>query len=200
MFVSIKIMWSGSFSNLASEALPVWTATCHGLEFAAQIQTTPQQWNNSAQGTKSAAFHIIDQSILLHRHDLGIRYTALDWFRSYLSQWIESVLINGSLSSHRNLSFGVPQESVLTSLTLYTIPFGTIALEHGLDFHLYADGMRRYMTFKLKNMESLLQIFSNIQNTALIGSPGRQMICYNWTWTKQKFDDEQKPRESRYYK
>ena len=140
----------------------------------------------------SAAFHIIDQSILLHRHDLGIRYTALDWFRSYLSQWIESVLINGSLSSHRNLSFGVPQESVLISLTLYTTPFGTIALEHGLDFHLYADGMRRCMAFKLKNMESLRQIFSNIQKYGIDRKPWTtdDMLQLNmdktevWWWTK----------------
>ena len=61
-----------------------------------------------------AAFDTIDHNIVLQRlHELGIRDAALDWFKSYLSQQRQSVVINGTQSSHRNLSFGVPQASVL---------------------------------------------------------------------------------------
>ena len=81
----------------------------------------------------SAAFDTIDHTILLQRlHELGIRYAALDWFRSYLSQRRQSVVINGTRSSYRNLSFGVHQGSVLGPIlfTLYTTPLGAIARKY----------------------------------------------------------------------
>ena len=45
----------------------------------------------------SAAFDTIDQEMLLSRlrKYIGLRDTALNWFRSYLSQRQQSVLING---------------------------------------------------------------------------------------------------------
>ena len=46
----------------------------------------------------------MDHIILLERlHELGIRDAALDWFKSYLSQRRQSVVINGTRSSHRTL-------------------------------------------------------------------------------------------------
>ena len=71
----------------------------------------------------SAVFDTIDHTILLQRlHELGIRDAALDWFRSYLNQRKQSVVINGTRSSYQNLSFGVPQRSVLGPILfiLYT--------------------------------------------------------------------------------
>ena len=118
----------------------------------------------------SAAFDTIDHTILLQRlHELGIRDTALDWFRSYLSQRTQSVVINGTRSSHRNLSFGVPQGSVLGPIlfTLYTTPLGAIARKYQLNFHLYADDTQLYMSFKPNNVESLPLVISNIQNCVI---------------------------------
>ena len=115
----------------------------------------------------SAAFDTIDHTILLQRrHELGIRDAALDWFKSYLSQRRQSVVINGTRSSHRNLSFGVPQGSVLGPIlfTLYTTPLGAIARKYQLNFHIYADGTQLYMSFKPNNAESLPLVISNIQN------------------------------------
>ena len=106
----------------------------------------------------SAAFDTIDHTILLQRlHELGIRVAALDWFRSYLSQRRQSVVTNGTRSSHRNLSFGVPQGSVLGSIlfTLYTTPLGEIARKYKRNVHLYADDTQLYMAFKPNNAESL---------------------------------------------
>ena len=115
----------------------------------------------------SAAFDTIDHTILLQRlHELGIRDAALDWFRSYLRQRRQSVVINGTRSSYRNLSFGVPQGSVLGPIlfTLYTTPLGAIARKYQLNFHLYADDTQLYTAFKPNNAESLPLIISNVQN------------------------------------
>ena len=115
----------------------------------------------------SAAFDTIDHTILLQRlHELGIRDAALDWFKSYLSQRRQSVVINGTRSSHRNMSFGVPQGSVLGPIlfTLYTTPLGAIARKYQLNFHLYADDTQLYMSFKPNHAESLPLVISNIQN------------------------------------
>ena len=106
----------------------------------------------------SAAFDTIDHTILLHRlHELGIRDAALDCFKSYFSQRRQSVVINGTRSSHRNLSFGVPQGSVLGPIlfTLYTTPLGAIARKYQLNCRRYANDTQLYMAFKLNNVESL---------------------------------------------
>ena len=66
----------------------------------------------------SAAFDTIDHSILLDRleHYVGIKVSALLWFRSYLTNRTQLVLCEDSQSKHCNLSFGVPQELVLGPL------------------------------------------------------------------------------------
>ena len=106
----------------------------------------------------SAAFHTIDHTLLLQRlHELRIRYAALDWFRSYLSQRRQSIVINGTRSSYRNLSSGVTQGSVLGPIlfTMYATPLGAIARKYQLNFHLYADDTQLYMAFKSNNANSV---------------------------------------------
>ena len=118
----------------------------------------------------SAAFDTINHTILLQRqHELGIRDAALDWFKSYLSQRRQSVVINGTRSSHRNMSFRVPQGSVHGPIlfTLYTTPLGAIARKYPLNFHLYADDTQLYMSFKPNNAESLPLVISNIKNCVI---------------------------------
>lgn len=63
----------------------------------------------------SAAFDTVDHSILLSRlsHQFGTRGTALEWFRSYLSNRTQFVNINGSTSERHVLQFGVPKGQYL---------------------------------------------------------------------------------------
>ena len=72
----------------------------------------------------SAAFDIIDHNILLQRleHLYGISGTPLNWFRFYLSNRTQTVIINNKLSQPSMLNFGVPQGSVLGPILfiLYT--------------------------------------------------------------------------------
>jgi len=74
----------------------------------------------------SSAFDTIHHSILLERlkHYVGIKGTALHCFRSYLSDRTQFVVCKDSKSKHCNLSFGVPQGSVLGPLlfAIYMLP------------------------------------------------------------------------------
>lgn len=65
-----------------------------------------------------AIVNTVDLSILLSRlsRRFGIRSTALEWFRSYLSNRTQFVNINGSTSERHVLQFGVPKGSVVGPL------------------------------------------------------------------------------------
>ena len=58
----------------------------------------------------SAAFDTVYHGILLERlsDEVGIRWTALNWFRSYLSDRSQRVSVHGVLSRPFDLNCGVP--------------------------------------------------------------------------------------------
>ena len=65
----------------------------------------------------SKAFDTLDHDILLHKLQYyGIKGTALDWFRSYLTERYHYVDYNGASSSMKLLITGVPQGSILGPL------------------------------------------------------------------------------------
>ncbi len=79
----------------------------------------------------SAAFDIIDHSILLSRLQqwTGITGTALDWFPSYLSDRSCSVAIDDYVSSSAQVMCGVPQGSILGPIlfSLYMLPLSSLS-------------------------------------------------------------------------
>ena len=91
----------------------------------------------------SAAFDTLDHSVLLQRLEttFGIHNVALAWFKSYLTERYQSVIIDGKLSSPSLLECGVPQGSVLGPVlfTLYSQPLSDVLSRHGCMFHKYAD-------------------------------------------------------------
>ena len=69
----------------------------------------------------SAAFGTVDPDILIHRLQslLGLRGSALQWFRSYLRGRSQQVTINGALSKTFGLECAVPQGLCLGPPALY---------------------------------------------------------------------------------
>ena len=99
----------------------------------------------------SAAFDTIDHTILLRRlgNGFGVSGKALDWFKSYLTGRSQRINLGSCVSSISDLSFGVPQGSVLGPLlfTLYTTPLRSLVSGHAIPYHLYADDSQLYVSF-----------------------------------------------------
>jgi hypothetical protein len=106
----------------------------------------------------SAAFYIVDHDILLRRliTSYGINGTAIQWFRSYLtdrSQYVRCVSVESSIV---RLVCGVPHGSVLGPVlfVLYTDLIHLIE-HHSLHLHLCADDTQVYGSCSLADVHQL---------------------------------------------
>ena len=91
----------------------------------------------------SAAFDTVDHVHLLSIlfHEIGLRGKVFDWFTSYLIGRRQAVNIKGCKSEYKELSYGVPQGSVLGPVlfNIYVRNFISILKEAGFIVHGYAD-------------------------------------------------------------
>ena len=109
----------------------------------------------------SAAFDTIDHGVLLDRlhKTFGISGIVLDWFKSYLTERTQFVVIGGIESKKLPLQFGVPQGSVLGPIlfTMYTFPLGDIIKENNSQYHMYADDTQLYQSACLGNIDGMVE-------------------------------------------
>ena len=95
------------------------------------------------------AFDTVDHQILINKmNKYGIRGTALEWIKSYLSERKQFVYFNGINSSEQNIVCGIPQGSILGPL-FFLIYINDIArVSKLLFFLLFADDTNIFITGK----------------------------------------------------
>ena len=74
----------------------------------------------------------------------GVRGIALEWFKSYLNNREQYVYINGETSQLKDISCGVPQESVLGPIIFLIYINDLPNISKDLHFFLFADDTSIY--------------------------------------------------------
>ena len=150
----------------------------------------------------SAAFDTIDHSLLIERlsQRLGICGHALDWFKSYLTERLQTVHLENTFSQPKLILFGVPQGSVLGPIkfTAYQTPLYDIAQLHDVDIHLYADDTQLYVSFDLDSIDSRDTAIEKIehcvddihtwmaQNKLQLNEDKTELLFISSSWQKHK--------------
>lgn len=130
----------------------------------------------------SSAFDTIDHDALLTRLHTryGISGTAIVWFRSYLVDRYQQVVIHGHSSRPVSFQFGVPQGSVLGPLlfALFFAPIEDIISAHGLKVMVYADDTQLYVSISsLDDHPSALSLLETCTRDILIWCTINGLAC-----------------------
>ena len=134
-----------------------------------------------------AAFDTVDQRILLERlsDEAGIRGTALNGFRSYLSDKSQRVSVHGVLSRPFDLNCRYPK-LMFRAFAIHNYASKLFKIvEHYLpDAHCFADGTQLYLSFKpLGNIDAVRNWM--IQDLLMINDAKTEFLLVG---TRQQLD------------
>ena len=100
----------------------------------------------------SKAFDLVWHKGLLHKHkSTGVSGELLLWFKNYLTDRQQRVVLPGASSQWKVLSSGVPQGSILGPL-LFLIFINDIVSEIGSNIRLFADDTSMYLVVENPNI------------------------------------------------
>ncbi len=124
-------------------------------------------------------------TILRKLHRQGFSKDYLKWVTSYLTGRLQFVQIDDAMSSTTDVSFGVPQGSIL-GLILFNVNYLSENLDSTISSHQYADDTSLYTHCKpadLKlfedNLQSNLDKLSNWSSSNnLVLNPKKTKVCY----------------------
>ena len=103
------------------------------------------------------AFDTVDHNILLDKlNHYGFRGIINDWFSSYLNNRMQSTQIGPYISNKANVSYGIPQGSVLGPLLFLLYVNDIHQCSNKLKFYLFADDTN--ILYADKNLKSLEDI------------------------------------------
>ena len=107
----------------------------------------------------SAAFDTVDHRILINRLEncIGVTGTALDWFKSYLSDRTFSVSV-GNVSSSYTISPAAFLKGLFLALyyMFYMLPLGQVIHNSNISFHFYADDTQIYLSINPSDLTSVI--------------------------------------------
>lgn len=110
----------------------------------------------------SNAFPSVHHDLLMHKlRVLGFSTSAINWMYSYLGGRKQFVNLENDVSDLIDISFGVPQGSVLGPLlySLYVNDIGDIF--HNSSFHLYADDLQNYLSFQPSDLYNAVSVIND---------------------------------------
>ena len=114
----------------------------------------------------SAAFNTVDHPILFQclEKQFGFCDSVLSWYKSYLSDRKQCIILKGMWSNTFDLPFGVPHGSCLGPVfhIICHLPFQYFS-KHSVCAHAYADDHQLYMTFS-PNLVSLNEAVSHMES------------------------------------
>ena len=102
---------------------------------------------------RKANYTVKHDILLLKLEHYGIRVNMLNWFKSYLSNRKQYVFLNGESSEVKDITYGVPQGSVLGPLLFLLYINDLPNISKVLDFYLFADDTNIY--YESDNLDKL---------------------------------------------